>query len=94
MVTIRFRCLGKRPRPSSGRDAKFPLQSELLLRNLEIKMFHHNSGGVKPASKGGSAKTFLNVGSGSRPTKSKHGIHSSAPMEPHKLHRKPKSPMK
>ena len=52
-------------------------------------MFHHNKGGTKPAMKGDSAKTFLSVGSGSRPTKGKHGIKTSAPDHAHKIGRKP-----
>lgn len=56
-------------------------------------MFKHNKGGVKhPMEK--SAKVHLEVGSGSRPTTSKHGIHTSAPMEPHKLHRAPSGALK
>ena len=57
-------------------------------------MFHHSKGGVKAPKKGDSAKTFMNVGSGSRPTKSKHGIKTSAPDMPHKLGRAPAGHLK
>lgn len=47
-------------------------------------MFKKNHGGVKhPMMK--SAKVHLEVGSGSRPTTSKHAIDTSAPMKAHKL---------
>lgn len=52
-------------------------------------MFHNkNQGGVKhPVEK--SAKVHLEVGSGSRPVKSKHAVETSAPHHPHKLSRAP-----
>lgn len=47
-------------------------------------MFKNNHGGVKhPMQK--SAKVHDAVGSGSRPTPSKHAIETSAPKMPHKL---------
>lgn len=47
-------------------------------------ILHKPHGGTKHHG-GGSAKTFSPVGSGSRPTMSKHKIDSSAPHHPHKL---------
>lgn len=48
-------------------------------------MFKMNKGGVKAPDKGTSAKTFMAVGSGSRPTTSKMAIDTSAPSMPHML---------
>jgi hypothetical protein len=48
-----------------------------------------DQGGVK-ATKETSDKVHTAVGSGSRPTKSKVMIESSAPMDPHTLGRAPK----
>lgn len=48
-------------------------------------MFKNNKGGVKPTMMGNSAKTFMPVGSGSRPVTSKIAIETSAPSMPHKL---------
>ena len=53
-----------------------------------MSIFHKPAGSshqMKPS--GGSAKQNTAVGSGSRPTKSTHKIHSSAPEHPHKLGR-------
>jgi len=50
--------------------------------------------GVKPTDVGGSAKVHKHVGSGSRPTTSKHEIPTTAPKHPHKLARKVPSYMK
>ena len=50
-------------------------------------MFHALPGGVKPTNRGTSAKTFAPVGSGSRPTRSTHGIESSAPADPYTMGR-------
>lgn len=57
-------------------------------------MLKDNKGGVKPMDVGTSAKTFMNVGTGSRPTTSKIGIETSAPDEPHTLSRAPKDFLK
>ena len=48
---------------------------------------------IKPA-KGTSAAQNTAVGSGSRPTKSKMKIDTSAPMDPHTLGRAPKDSLK
>lgn len=48
-------------------------------------MFKMNKGGVKAPMKGNSAKTFMPVGSGSRPGTSKIAIDTSAPAVPHRL---------
>lgn len=47
-------------------------------------MLQHDKGGVR-APKQSSAKVVNNVGSGSRPGKSKHPIKTSAPADPHGL---------
>jgi hypothetical protein len=43
---------------------------------------------------GGSRSQDTSVGGGSRPTKSKIKIETSAPNEPHMLDRKPPNPLK
>lgn len=48
-------------------------------------MFHQPAKGVQPSSKGGSAPQNTSVGSGSRPTRSKFGIETSAPSDPYGL---------
>ena len=48
---------------------------------------------IKPA-KGTSAAQNTAVGSGSRPTKSKMKIDTSAPLDPHTLGRAPKDDLK
>ncbi len=48
-------------------------------------MFHPVAKGCQPPSKGGSAQQNTSVGSGSRPTRSKIGIETSAPMDPQTL---------
>jgi len=48
-------------------------------------MFHSVPKGVQPSSKGGSAPQNTAVGSGSRPTRSKIPLESSAPMDPYGL---------
>nr|WKF58810.1 hypothetical protein HUO10_003311 [Paraburkholderia busanensis] len=48
-------------------------------------MFHGVGQGVKATSTGGSAPQNTSVGSGSRPTRSKIGIETSAPMDPRGL---------
>lgn len=57
-------------------------------------MLKDNKGGVKPMDVGTSAKTFVNVGSGSRPGTSKIGIETSAPNNPHTLGRDPGGALK
>lgn len=58
-------------------------------------MLKNNKGGVKPASKGNSAKVHIPVGSGSRPTTSKIAIPTSAPANAHSLDsRMPKGALK
>lgn len=57
-------------------------------------MLHKGKGGVKAPMKGNSAKVHISAGSGSRPTKSKMKIMTSAPMHPHKLDRAPMGALK
>lgn len=52
------------------------------------------SNGSMPQEKGNSAKQNTAVGSGSRPTTSKHPIQTSAPADPHTLGRAPKGWLK
>lgn len=48
-------------------------------------LFHSVPKGVQPPSKGGSAPQNTSVGSGSRPTRSRMPIESSAPSDPYGL---------
>lgn len=57
-------------------------------------LLHKVPSGATAPSKGGSAKTFSPVGSGARPTKSKHAIQSSAPSDPHTMGRGVKGALK
>jgi len=57
-------------------------------------MLHNKGHGAVRGSKGGSATTHKAAGSGSRPTKSVHGIMDSSPAHPHQLGRAPKGFLK
>ena len=57
-------------------------------------LFHSVPKGVQPSMKGGSAPQNTSVGSGSRPTKSKYAIESSAPMDAHTMGRDVKGSLK
>lgn len=52
-------------------------------------MFHSVPGGVKASNRGTSSPQNTAVGSGSRPTRSKIGIESSAPSDPYHPHGTP-----
>lgn len=57
-----------------------------------MAIMHKTNGSMK--GMGSSATVHKEVGSGSRPTMSKHKIMTSAPMHPHHLDRKPPRPLK